>query len=255
MPKRQNATGMSRRRQHHGYEREYFPVEVLECILHATPAELADIQRILKVRCPMVLGNPEPWCWEHGGLRIAEAEGSEKPGAEAEIRNPQSAIRNIFRWTGRDWEVVFNGGPALLHRPNVVISAFDLEVALQAEKGEARVRNSIQPQSDGPARRAYRQELERLEEKRAEAEAAGRWAEAERLEAEMEEYQAAATGNGLQADTGLRARDNVRKAVEAVRGQLRKGGPQAQAFVEHLRTELSLSHKCYYCLGGGAVWG
>ena len=74
----------------------------------------------------------------------------------------QSKPAYVFRWTGRDWEVVFGGGRAfhlpnvlgvryanyLLHRPNGPISAFDLEVAVSPEKGEARARNSVQPASD-----------------------------------------------------------------------------------------------------------
>jgi len=81
----------------------------------------------------------------------------------------------VFRWTGRDWKVVFDGGEpfylpdtlgapyvdCLLHRPNEPISAFDLEVAVSPEKGEVRARNSIQPKSDAQALREYRKELGR----------------------------------------------------------------------------------------------
>ena len=41
------------------------------------------------------------------------------------------------------------------------------------------------------------------------------------------------------ADSGARARDNVRKAVEAVKANLRKGGPDERAFAEHLERQLS----------------
>jgi hypothetical protein len=51
----------------------------------------------------------------------------------------------------------------------VPISAFDLEVAVQPEKGEARSRNSIQPESDARALGEYRQELRRLQAERQEA--------------------------------------------------------------------------------------
>jgi hypothetical protein len=49
-----------------------------------------------------------------------------------------------------------------LHRPNQPISAFDLEVAVSPEKGEARARNSIQPESDARALAQYWEELGRL---------------------------------------------------------------------------------------------
>ena len=96
-------------------------------------------------------------------------EGSSPEGAEG-------GAACVFRWTGRDWEVVFGGGRAFhllntlgaryinhfLHGPNEPISAFDLEVAVLPEMGEARSRNSIQPESDPQALREYRKELRRL---------------------------------------------------------------------------------------------
>jgi hypothetical protein len=76
----------------------------------------------------------------HRGLRaLPVGKGSEAAACEADTRvEPAYA----FRWTGRDWEVVFGGGRAFhlpsflgaryldyhLHRPNQPISAFGLEV-------------------------------------------------------------------------------------------------------------------------------
>jgi hypothetical protein len=158
---------------------------------------------------------PEP---QQGGRRSAPkqvlAERSSQAGTEC------SPVY-VFRWTGRDWKVVFGGGEPfyledtlggryvnyLVHHPNVPISAFELEVAVQPEKGEARSRNSIQPESDPQALREYRQELHRLEVEKAQA--AGEPEEEARLEGQIEALEAALKGDGG-ADTGERARDNVR---------------------------------------------
>lgn len=48
------------------------------------------------------------------------------------------------------------------------------------------------------------------------------------------------------ADTGERAFDNVRKALRVVLEQLRSGGPEEQAFAEHLRNHLSIGFECLY---------
>ena len=96
------------------------------------------------------------------------------------------------------WEVVIDGGDRfylentlgaryldyLLHHPNEPISAFDLEVIIQPEKGEARSRDSIQPESDPQARREYREALRRLQAEREAARAAGDPEAVERLDGE-----------------------------------------------------------------------
>ncbi len=143
-----------------------------------------------------------------------------------------------FRWTGRDWEVVFDGGKAfylpnilgaryldyLLQHPNEAMSAFDLEVAVSPEKGEARARNSIQPESDARALGEYQEELRRLQAERKELEAAGDADGLERLDNDVAALEAALTESAGAANTGTRAFDNVRKAVGAVRKHLRPAG-------------------------------
>ena len=185
--------------------------------------------------------------------------------AEGEV---QSKPAYVFRWTGRDWEVVFGGGRAfhlpnvlgaryanyLLHRPNGPISAFDLEVAVSPEKGEARVRNSVQPTSDARALGEYRAELLRLQAKRKELEAAGDADGLEGLDNEVASLEAALTGSDGAADTGKRAFDNVRKAVGVLRKHLSQGGPEQRAFEEHLRSQLSIGHECIYSAAEGRVW-
>ena len=123
--------------------------------------------------------------------RFATREPSES--AELKRKSPY-----VFRKVGRHWQVVCGGGRAfrlrntlgaryldyLLHKPNDPMPAFDLEVEVQPEKGEARARDSFQPESDPQAMREYRQELGRLQMETAQA--AGEPEEVARLEAEME---------------------------------------------------------------------
>ena len=80
---------------------------------------------------------------------------------------------------------------------------------------------------------------------RGEAQAAGEEAEVVRLEGEMEALESALKGTGA-ADAAERAFDNVRRALRAVLEQLRRGGPEEQAFAEHLRTHLSIGFECLY---------
>ena len=213
----------------------------------ATPEELAAIYRF-------ATGEPLP---------------DAKMNAEGRMHNPEhgGGPAYVFRWTGRDWQVVFDGGKPfyledtlgaryvnyLVHHPNVPISAFDLEVAIQPEKGEARSRNSIQPESDAQALRQYRQELHRLQAEKVEA--VGEPEEEARLEGEIETLLSALKEGVRAPDTGERARDNVRKAVAAVMERLTKGGLEQKAFAVHLQTHLSLGHECLYSLPDGRIWG
>src|ERR1035437_6935702 len=137
-------------------------------VLHlsrATPEELAATYRFVKGQSvpksqpAIARALPEPV--------LADA------SAQAGIR---SGPAYVFRRVCRHWEVVCGGGRAfrlrntlgaryldyLLHEPNEPIRAFDLEVEAQPEKGEARVRDSFQPERDAQALREYRQEARRL---------------------------------------------------------------------------------------------
>ena len=198
---------------------------------------------------------------------LARIEEDGRPNASAE-RGVEGKPTYVFRWTSRDWEVVFGGGRAFhlpnvlgvryvdyhLHRPNQPISAFDLEVAVSPEKGEARATNSIQPESDARALAQYREELGRLQKRRKELEAAGDPDALEHLDHEVTALESALTGSDRAADTGKRAFDNVRKAVGTVRKHLRQGGREERAFEEHLRSQLSIGHECLYTAPEGRVW-
>jgi len=237
--------------------RETFPTRLLLRVLQATPEELAAIEHFL------------------GGQGFPDA----KTNAEGRMQNAEYGLGGssaagggpayVFRRAGRRWEVVFGGGTAfrlrntlgarylnyLLHEPNEPIHAFDLEVEIQPQKGEARAVNSIQPESDPKALREYRKDLERLKAERAKAQAAGDRAKVEALNGQIAALESALKPGGAAADTGERARDNVRKALAVVKKQLRGGGPEERAFAEHLRTHLSIGYECLYSHPQGRIWG
>ena len=93
----------------------------------------------------------------------------------------------------------------------------------------------------------------RLEAGLAGAQAAGDREEVESLDSEIEALQSALKGGGA-ADTGERARDNVRKAVAVVLEQLRGGAPEEKALAEHLQKHLSIGHECLYSQPQGRIW-
>ena len=176
---------------------------------------------------------------------------------------------NQFIRQGKLWKVVFNGGAPfylpdklgarylnyLLRHPNEPISAFDLEVAITPEKGEARSRNSVQPESDPRAKREYQRALQRSQARREAAQAAGDREEVERLDNEIGALRSA-LGEGRGADdTGERARNNVRHALGKVRAALRKGGQEEKGFAAHLQSSLSTGYDCMYSQPEGRIWG
>lgn len=176
---------------------------------------------------------------------------------------------NQFIRQGKLWKVVFNGGAPfylrdtlgaryldyLLRHPNEPISAFDLEVAVTPEKGEARSRNSVQPESDPRAKREYQRALQRSQAKREAAQAAGDREEVERLDHEIGALRSA-LGEGRGADdTGERARNNVRHALAALQAALSKGGQEEKEFAAHLHGSLSTGYDCLYSQPEGRVWG
>jgi hypothetical protein len=238
--------------------RETFPIKLLLQLFQATPEELVAIECFLK-------GQPLPGPqWEAPGSapKQALAEGASQGGTGC------SQVY-AFRWTGRHWEVVWCGGRPfrlwntlgarylnyLLHKPNEPIRAFDLEVKVQPEKGEARVEESIQPESDPQAMREYRREVRRLNAKRTNALLAGDREEVSGLDTQIAALESALYERRVTADTGERARDNVRKALAVVFKQLREGGLEEKAFAEHLRTHLSIGHECLYSHRDGRIWG
>lgn len=179
------------------------------------------------------------------------------------------AVRYLFQHAGRAWKVVFDGGPEflvedtlgakylnyLLHRPNEAISAFDLEVAITPDKGTSRDKNSIQRNLDPETMRQYLRELNKLRALRDEAEESRNYVDIERLDGEIEAIENELTKSGTPADTGERARGNVRKAVAAVRKKLLNGDKAQRAFGEHIQTFVDTSYECIYNQPEGRIWG
>ena len=180
-------------------------------------------------------------------------------GGDPYHRDMECETRARLRKVGRQWEVAFGRGERfyladtlgakyldyLLHHPNRPVSTFDLEVPITPEKGAARLRNSLQRESDPQALREYRQELGRLQGEREKAKGAGDLAEVARLAGEIAAVESMLKGGGG-ADTGERALDNLRKALQVVPAQLMRGGPEAQALAGHLRTHLSIGFECLH---------
>jgi hypothetical protein len=135
-----------------------FDDELLLRILDASPHKLAMIQRVLTEQ-PQP--DPEPNGANSQPKPLARG-GSVQAGTPA--RDPC-----LFRKVGRQWEVDFGECERfyladtlgakyldyLLHHPNRPISAFDLEMVITPEKGEARLRNGSRDE------RAFAEHLER----------------------------------------------------------------------------------------------
>ncbi len=200
----------------------------------------------------------------------AAPRGPPKPVPKEE--SPRTVLRGnpvySFRKAGLFWEVVYDGGRPfyvedtlgarylnyLLHAANKAIPAFEMEVAITPEKGEARSRISIQPETDAKAKREYRAALRWLELDRAGAREGGDGAKVSDLDREIKKVKAALREHGGLADTGERARNNVRHAIDVVKAQLKKGSAVEQAFAEHLETHLSLGIECFYSQAQGRIW-
>jgi hypothetical protein len=242
--------------------RDFFPLELLRLLGESSPEEWAAILIFLKenqARTLKSLKSRVQWLKSKVQALGSKVDNVGESGGESGC---------WFRRSGRGWEVVFGGGKAfyledtlgaryldyLLHHPNAPISAFELEVAITPEKGQARALTSIQPGLDGQGRREVGQALETLRAKQAAAQAAGAWEEVKRLEGEMKSLATALKGEGGAADTGERARGNVRKDITLVLKRLRGAGPKEQALVQHLDQALSLGYECLYSQPQGRIW-
>ena len=242
--------------------REVLLGKLVLVLSRATPEELAAIYGFATVdhlesaesRVPSAeWKNESPRGSADCGMRSAEL-----PGGPA----------YVFRWTGRDWEIVFGRGRAfhledtlgvryvhyLLHHPNELISAFDLEVAITPEKGQARPCTSIQPQFDTRAKREYRRALGHLQAERERAQGAGEREKVADLDGQIKALESALKAGGGTDDTGERARGNVRKAVRVVMQKLLSGGGDERAFEQHIRATVSLGYQCLYSQPQGRIW-
>ena len=228
----------------------------------STPLPPAQMDQLVR-RTSSGLQPPSPQCGE--GFSPVEVE----RGAGRTGDYEESAERNVFRRAGSHWDVVFEGGETfhledtlgakylayLLHHPGVVISAFDLEVAVNPDKACARSRNSIQEQLDSETVRCYLRELTRLRGEREDAAECGDAARADQLDADIEAVEEALQSNGRgTGDTGERARNNVRKAVGGVIHRLGRGDKAHRQFAAHLSRCVNLGFEVMYQPASGEVW-
>lgn len=180
-----------------------------------------------------------------------------------------STARFVFRPAGSMYDVVFEGSDVfhvgntngakyldyLLHHPNELIRAFDLEAKIKPEKSAVRAENSVQTTVDARTKREARKELVVLQADLEAAAAADDLPKAKRLREEIAKVRAVAGNDGLlDADTGEKARDNVRKAIEKVLKKLRKGGKGEQAFGQHVTQFVPLGYDVIYNQAKGKIW-
>jgi hypothetical protein len=189
-----------------------------------------------------------------------EAGAEAKPPAETPEVQTVNRPKYLMQKAGSHWEIVFDGGKLfhlehtlgaqyldyLLHHPSEVISAYELELVVQPEKGKVRGRDSIQSNSDAAATKDYLRELNDLRAERESAVEVSNHAEVDRLDHEIEPLEAALGANGHAADAGERARGNVSKAIAAVRKKLLKRDTSEKAFAQHIGQFISTGYKCIY---------
>src|ERR1039458_5601231 len=237
--------------------RETFPTKMLVKLFHATPEQLGAIDRILD-QGKAENGNAE----SRNGAPGTEAHTSPNPRAERE------AAEYVFRRSGKFWDIIFAGGGLfhlentlgpryldyLLHHPNDPILAFDLEVAIEPAKGEARSTTSIQATIDPQTRRDYERALRELRAKKAAAQEEGDQGPTSDLESDILALESALNERSGEDDTGERARGNVRRAIDAVVRKLLKGGEDERAFAEHIRQRVSTGYECMYIQPQGRIW-
>ena len=188
---------------------------------------------------------------------------------DGDARPSVPAARFVFRQAGSMCEVVFDGCPEfhventlgakyldyLLHHPNEVIRAFDLEAKIKPEKAAVRAENSVQTTVDARAKREARKELVVLKADLEAAEAEEDFPKVKRLREEIAKVRAVAGNDGLlDADTGEKARDNVRKAINKVVNKLRRGGKDEQAFGQHVAQFVPLGYELIYNQAEGNIW-
>ena len=179
-------------------------------------------------------------------------------------------IRYNFRQAGSMCDIVFDGSEVfhlnntdgakyldyLLHHPNKAICAFDLEREIKPEKAKVREENSIQRTVDAQTKREAREELVSLKAEFEEAEANDQTVKVKRLKSEIAKVEAVAGNESLlDGDTGERARDNVRKAINKVIAKLRKGDKDAKAFGVHIGRSVSLGYDVRYNQPENVSWG
>ena len=192
----------------------------------------------------------------------APAEAAAPPAGAA--RAEQDAV---FRYEGRGWTIVYDGTTCrakeanglrfiarLLHNPGLELHALDLVADAAGAVGhDAPLRRALGDAGevlDRQARAAYRQRLQDLRERLAEAKAAGAVEAGIRLEEEIEfltRELSRAVGLGNRArragSVGERARLNVTRAIKAAEETLARLNP---SLGRYLRTTIRTGTFCVY---------
>jgi hypothetical protein len=247
------------------------PSALLLKLIHATPEQLAAVERALMLasdvspeHCQKDLGEIHAmFCELRREIASVRAIVAARP---LEMGQPTSGVRSFVRH-GAFWKVMFDGNELhaahslgtryldfLLHHPNQPISAFELELAIAPEKAAARAVNSYGQGNENDALRRSLRELNRLRVERDEAEQDGHHGKVPQLDADIEALEAQLKGGRRNHDTGERARNNVRKAIGAVLRALRSGDAGQKAFAAHLSQFVSTGYTCMYQQPPGCEW-
>lgn len=202
---------------------------------------------------------------------LAKLSDSQKETVDVEREEPEPSTTQSPRYTfekkGSQWEGWFDGGhfylidslgakylDYLLHHPKESIRAFDLEIAIRPEKAGARPKNSIQNDLDSHAIHEYLRDLDRLRNERDKAKEDADESKIEGLDEQIEFIETALEKKRQFPDTGEQARDNVRKAIGAVREKLRKGNKYGKAFGKHIEQFVDTGYECIYKQPEGRIW-
>ena len=192
------------------------------------------------------------------------------PQGETEPRSVVASDRPyVFGKAGQCWKVIFAGGPEfyildtlgvayidyLLHHPNTPISAYNLETTIRPYKAMARPKDSIQDGSARRARSGYLRDLENLRADREDASESADLGRVDLLDRKIARVEDDLRRKGKLRDAGERARDNVRKAIGALRSKLAKGNQQERAFGVHIGQLLRTGYECLYSSPEGRIWG
>ena len=190
-------------------------------------------------------------------------------GAAVAGSGGRPAVRYLFRQAGAMCEVVFEGQPSfffpntdgakyldhLFHHPGQPIRAFELEVNILTDRGQARAPNTDQEVADEQAKREAREELPELARELAQAEAEGLTDTAARLRAEITQVSELAGEEGLlDAPTHARARVNVTRAIARVVRYLRQAGPELQPFCRHIMEFILTGNEVVYNQPADTFW-
>ena len=189
------------------------------------------------------------------------------PGDTFEIVDGEGP-RFVFRREGSVWKVILNGCPEfhipnslgaryldwLLHNANDVIGALDLEQAVTPEKATVRGKEAFDDGTDKEMVRQYLRNIERLRAEVEDARADNDTAEADRIEGEIDVIEKELKKRGRYKDSGEKARNNVRKAIDAVKRALARGDKHQKAFLSHIEDMVKTGYKCQYVQPQGKIW-